>query len=193
MPPATQPTCTPEEYLAFERASPYRHEYVDGSIRPRAPSNHNHNVIAMNLAGELHQQMRDRPCAVFVAAMRVKVPETGVYVYPDVLVVWGESEVEDEHEDTLLTATVVVEILSETTEAFDRGDKFFHYRRLGSLREYVLIAQREVRVERYVRQGESWVFSEVTDLDGSLTLDAIGCTIPLREIYDGVELPAPDE
>jgi Uma2 family endonuclease len=184
---------TPEEYLALERASPFRSEYVNGQIYAMTGGSDEHNVIVLNLGAELRGRLRGRGCRVYVNDMRVKVRDTGLYTYPDVAVVCSERQLEDHHVDTLLNPEVIIEVLSKSTEAYDRGEKFAHYRRLESLCEYVLVSQREVRVERYVRQGESWVFSEVTDLEGLLTLDAIGCTIPLREIYEGVELPASAE
>jgi Uma2 family endonuclease len=124
--------------------------------------------------------------------MRVKVRETGLYTYPGVAVACGEPRFEDSHVDTLLDPTIIVEVLSDSTEGYDRGAKFAHYRRLASLREYVLIAQDAMRVERYVREGECWVLTEATDPAEALALTSVGCTIPLRDVYERVELPAPD-
>jgi Uma2 family endonuclease len=121
--------------------------------------------------------------------MRVRVNRTGLYTYPDVVVACGEILFEDDQVDTLLNPVVVIEVLSPSTEAYDRGEKFAHYRRLDSLREYVLVAQDRVRVERYVRQGEQWILSELSALDDVLALAAIDCQVGLREIYERVALP----
>ena len=121
--------------------------------------------------------------------MRVRVSPTGLYTYPDVVAVCGEAAFEDDEVDTLLNSTMIVEVLSPITEAYDRGDKFRQYRELASLREYVLVAQDKVLVERYTRQGEDWLRADFRSLDESLRLDSIDCEIPLREIYAKVKLP----
>jgi Uma2 family endonuclease len=121
--------------------------------------------------------------------MRVKIPSTGLYTYPDVVVVCGESRFEDEHKDTLLNPTLIVEVLSESTEAYDRGKKFEHYRKLESLLEYALIAQDTHKIELYVRQPENrWLLSEIAGSQETLKLAAIECELPLAEIYDKVEI-----
>jgi Uma2 family endonuclease len=123
--------------------------------------------------------------------MRVKVDPTGLYTYPDVVVVCGERLFEDVNRDTLLNPTLIVEVLSPSTEGYDRGDKFDHYAELESLKEYVLVAQDRPRVERYVRQepGEDWRFAAVSDLQGTLDLLSIGCGLALAEVYARVQFP----
>jgi Uma2 family endonuclease len=155
-----------------------------------AGASREHTLIAGNVAGELRAQLKGRPCETYQSDMRVRVSESGLYTYPDVVVVCGERQFEDAEVDTLLNPTLIVEVLSESTEAYDRGDKFAHYRRLQSLQEYVMIAQDKVRVERYVRQGSSWVLAEFSELDDTLHLASIECKVPLREIYDRVEFPS---
>jgi Uma2 family endonuclease len=153
----------------------------------------NHNLIVANLTGELQAQLRGRPCEVYPADMRVKVSETGLYTYPDV-VVCGEPRFEDEHVDTLLNPTLIVEVLSPSTETYDRGEKFAQYRKLASLREYVMIAQDRFRIEHYVRQGkEQWLLTEASDLGDTVHLPSIGCDLQLSEAYDRVTIGAPDE
>jgi Uma2 family endonuclease len=125
--------------------------------------------------------------------MRVKVSLTGLYTYPDVVVVCGEIRFEDVDNDTLLNPTVIVEVLSASTEAYDRGEKFAHYRRLESLQEYVLVAQDKVRIEHYVRQGSQWVLSEASTLDETVHLAAIDCNMVLRDVYDKVQFAGSDE
>jgi Uma2 family endonuclease len=179
---------TPQEYLAFERKSPIKHEYRDGSVVAMAGASREHNLITGNLGCRLNTQLRDRPCEVYMCAMRVLVSWTGLYTYPDVVAVCGAPRFEDSEVDTLLNPNVIIEVLSETTEAYDRGKKFGHYRRLESLQEYVLVAQDEVRVERYTRQGDEWILTELSSLEDTLRLESIGCTVSLREIYAKVEL-----
>lgn len=185
----TQPQArlTPEEYLAFERASTLKHEYVNGRVYAMSGASEAHNLIVLSLASALHVQMRGRPCRVYTSDMRVKVSPAGRYTYPDVVALCGERKFEDAHVDTLLNPSVIVEVLSESTERFDRGDKFVHYRRLESLREYVLVSQDRVQVERYVRDGPFWVLVELSDPDAVLELPSVGCAVPLRDIYERVE------
>jgi Uma2 family endonuclease len=182
-----QPRYTPGEYLALERAAEFKSEFFDGQIYAMTGASRNHNRVAGNAFAALHAQLRGRPCEAFIGDMRVKVNATGLYTYPDVVVVCGGPRFEDDQVDTLLNPTVVIEVLSESTERYDRGEKFAHYRRLDSLQEYVLIAQLQVRVERYVRQGEQWLLSEIGDPDDEVEVGAIGCRLALREIYERVE------
>jgi Uma2 family endonuclease len=125
--------------------------------------------------------------------MRVKVSLTGLYTYPDVVVVCGEIRFEDVDNDTLLNPTVIVEVLSASTEAYDRGEKFEHYRRLESLQEYLLVAQDKVRIKHYVRQGAQWILSEASTLDDTVHLAAIDCDVVLRDVYDKVQFAGSDE
>ncbi len=185
----TQSLYKPEQYLALERQASYKSEYVNGGIFAMAGASKEHNQIAFNIAGELHSQLKNRPCLAYVNDMRVKVSATGLYTYPDVAALCGEPQFEDERMDTLLNPSVIIEILSPSTEAYDRGDKFAHYRRLPSLMEYVLIAQDKVRIEHYIRQDNKWVLTEMDSLDETLCLVSIHCEISLRELYDKVDLP----
>jgi Uma2 family endonuclease len=187
-----QPRYSPEEYLALERKAEYKSEYVNGFIFAMAGTSREHNRIALNVARGLDDQMRGRPCDVFILDVRLKVSETGLYTYPDVTALCGEARFEDAEVDTLLNPTVIVEVLSKSTEAYDRGEKFGHYRQLESLAEYVMVAQDRVCVERYVRQGSDWVLTEFRDLDDTLHLASIDCDLPLREIYDRVKFPEID-
>ena len=187
---ATQVRYTPEEYLELERKAPYKNEYVNGRIFAMSGANRPHNLIAGNVFGELRSQLRGRPCEAYVSDMRVKVSPTGLYTYPDIAVACEEILLDDAHNDTLLNPTVLIEVLSPSTEAYDRGEKFAHYRRLESLREYVLIVQDKARVEHFVRQGEQWVLSELSGLAGILHLPSIECHLPLKDIYEKIEFPA---
>jgi Uma2 family endonuclease len=184
---------TPQEYLAFERKSPIKHEYYDGEIFAMSGVSREHNLIAGNLFREMSLQLRGRPCEAYISDVRVRVSPAGPYTYPDVVAVCGERRFEDSEVDTLLNPNVIVEVLSPTTEAYDRGKKFAHYRRLESLREYVLIAQDQVCVERYTRQGDEWLLTELTRLEDTLRLESIGCAVGLREIYERVEFPGDEK
>jgi Uma2 family endonuclease len=181
---------SPEEYLALERKADYKSEYLNGFIFAMAGASEEHNLICTNVAGELRARLKGRHCRTYANDMRVKVSETGLYTYPDVIVVCGERRLDDAQKDTLLNPTLIVEVLSESTEAYDRGDKFDHYRRLESLQEYVMIAQNKARVEDYVRQGDQWLLTSIGDPDGTVRLASVGCELPLREIYAQVEFPA---
>jgi Uma2 family endonuclease len=178
---------SPEEYLARERKAEYKSEYIDGLIVAMAGSSREHDRIAVNVTAGFHAQFRGRPCEVFSSDMRVKVSSTGLYTYPDASALCGEARFEDAEVDTLLNPNVLVEVLSESTEAYDRGKKFARYQGLESLTDYVLIAQDEARVEHFVRQGEHWLLTVITGLEGTLRLESVGCALPLREIYDRVE------
>jgi Uma2 family endonuclease len=182
-----------QEYLALERAAATRSEFFSGQMFAMAGGKRSHNLIASNVIASLNTQLTDRPCQVYPSDMRVKVAATGLYTYPDVSVVCGEERFEDDEEDTLLNPTLIVEVLSKSTEAYDRGDKFAQYRLLESLREYVLISQDQARVERYSRpEGETeWRLAEARDLQESVALNSIGCELPLAAVYHKVKLPAP--
>lgn len=180
---------TPEEYLERERQAEHKSEYFNGFITAMAGATEAHNLIVFNLARELGVRIRGGPCRGYVNDMRVKVDATGLYAYPDAMVVCGERRFEDVRRDTLLNPTLIVEVLSPSTESYDRGDKFAHYLRLESLQEYVMIAQNQPRVERYTREGEDWRFTVIDDPDATLHLASLDCELPLREIYDQVELP----
>lgn len=180
---AAQPRYTPGEYLALERKSLTRNEYYRGEIFAMAGASREHNLIAGNLNREIGNQILDRLCESYSSDMRVLVDETGLYTYPDVIVVCGGPEFLDGETDTLLNPTVIFEVLSESTEAYDRGAKFRHYRRIRSLKEYVLVAQDRMMVERYTRQGDDWLLTEFSDPGQPLRLESIDCAIPLERIY----------
>lgn len=184
---------TPEQYLAREREAQYKSEYINGYIFAMVGASREHNLITSNVNRELNLQLRGRPCETYASDMRVNLSLTGMYAYPDVVVVCGEPHFDDAHRDNLLNPTVIVEVLSDSTEAYDRGEKFAHCRRLASISDYVLIAQDKVCVEHYVRQGEQWVFSEFSDFNGTVPLASIGCHLMLRDIYDKVPFPPDDE
>lgn len=174
---------TANEYLALERDTEYKSEYHDGEIFAMSGASREHNLISGNIYREISLQLKYRSCEAYMSDMRVKAAEARSYHYPDLAVVCGKAEFEDTHVDTLLNPTLLIEVLSPFTEAYDRGGKFAHYRKIASLREYLLIAQDQPSIERYVRQGDVWILSEATDLNASIILESIGCTLTLREVY----------
>ncbi len=178
---------TPVEYLELERKSEIRSEYIAGRMYAMSGASRRHALIAGNLHGEIWSRLRGRDCEVYMNDLRVKVSPTGMYTYPDIVAVCGEVRLEDEHFDTLLNPTVIVEVLSESTEAYDRGEKFAHYRRLDTLREYVLVAQDKIRIEHFRREGEEWILSEVSGPDATLHLGSIDCHVAVAAIYEKVE------
>jgi Uma2 family endonuclease len=180
---------TPEEYLALERQAQCKSEYYAGEIFAMAGASRWHNLIVTNVLRELSLQLKGRPCTTYPSDMRVKVSPTGLYTYPDVTVVCGEAQFEDHQQDTLLNPTLIVEVLSESTEAHDRGGKFAHYRKLPSLMEYVLIAQTKPHIEHYVRQPDNrWLLAEADRLADTIHLPSIDCHLALAEVYDKLNI-----
>ncbi len=190
-----QPT-TPlseEAYLALERASPIKHEYLRGRIFAMTGAKEPHNLIAGNTLAALHAQLRRKPCRVYPSDMRVKVVQTGLNTYPGVMVVCGQPQFTDDVRDTVVNPTVIIEVLSASTERYDRGLKFQNYRTIDTLRDYILISQSSHRIEHYTRQDHGlWLLQECTSLDQTVTLRSIDCTLLLADIYEKVELE-PDE
>ena len=179
---------TPEEYVARERQAETKSEFVGGCLVAMSGASRLHNLVVVNVVGALHEQLRERPCELFASDMRVKVAETGDYTYPDVVVACDDIQFEDAELDTLLTPTVIIEVLSPSTEGHDRGKKFAAYRQLRTLQEYVLVAQDHPSVEHYARQGDQWVLTAVTDIEATVHLPAIDCQLRLRDIYRRVTL-----
>jgi Uma2 family endonuclease len=180
----------PEEYLALERESEFKSEYLDGEIIAMTGASRQHNLISLNVGSELRQQLRGSPCEVYAGDMRVRVASARLYTYPDVVVACGEPRFEDEHVDTLLNPSLIVEVLSPSTELYDRGKKFRLYRTIDSLSEYLLVAQDECRVEQYARQKDGrWLLADYRSPDDSVELSSVGCRLALREVYEKVALP----
>ncbi|MDQ2807104.1 MAG: Uma2 family endonuclease [Chloroflexota bacterium] len=181
-----KPYYEPAEYLTLERAAAYKSEYLAGEIFAMAGASEEHNTITLNIASELRIQLRGSPCRAYANDMRVKVQASGLYTYPDVVAVCGERRFEDGHRDTLLNPTVIFEVLSPSTEGYDRGKKFALYRGLESLQEYLLVAQDEARVEHYIRHDHDWVLRDVAD---TIQFAAIAAVLPLAAVYENVALP----
>lgn len=175
---------TYEEYLRLEETASVRHEFLDGQVWAMAGGTPDHSAIAVNVATVLSNQLRSRPCRVFGSDLRIRVLATGLGTYPDVSVVCGalETDPEDRKGHTVVNPTVVVEVLSPSTEEYDRGEKLSHYQRVPSVQEVVLVAhdRREVTVHRRGTGGWS---RHVAKDDGTARLESIGCDLPLPEVY----------
>lgn len=190
--PRTLSHFSPEEYLAFERGTDARHEYLDGHVYAMAGESIEHSRICVNVAGELRARLKGRSCEVLSPNMKVVTSPSGLFSYPDVVVICGEPQFYDERRDILTNPTVVFEVLSPSTEAYDRGEKFLRYRtQIETLQEYVLVSQHRPLVEHYVRQPDgSWSYASAGDLSEAIDLPSIDCRLPLSEIYDRIIFPA---
>ncbi len=181
--PAGRAPVSPEEYLAFERSAKERHEYADGEIFAMSGGTLEHSLTAANLGGELGTALERRPCRVLNSNMRVRIPERNHYVYPDGVVVCGKPLFDDEVRDTLMNPVLVVEVLSDSSERYDRGDKFAQYRSLPSMKEYVIASQKEPRLEVFTRQAdESWVL-RIYGAGEVARLSSIDCEIAVDRAY----------
>jgi Uma2 family endonuclease len=179
---------TPDEYLAAERLSEYRSEYLDGEVFPMTGGSVNRVQISFNLILELGTQLRARPCRVLGMDLKVRLPDSRKFFYPDVVAICNELQYHDDRRDIILNPDLVIEVLSPSTEAFDRGAKFEAYRTIESLKEYVLVSQEKPLIEQYVRgEGGDWTFKAVEGLESSLSLPSIECTLNLSAVYDKVD------
>ncbi len=180
----------PEEYLRLERCSNQKHEYISGEILAMAGASRAHNLIKGNIAQHLRNQLSDRPCETYSSDLRVRTTPTD-YTYPDVVVVCGDAQFEDDELDTLLNPTLLIEVLTKTSESRDRGEKFTNYRNMPSVQEILLISQTQMRVEHYIRQSaEEWALHDITSPTASIQLKSIGCTLTMTELYARVQFPA---
>jgi Uma2 family endonuclease len=175
-------------YLAFDRESEVKHEFIDGRVYAMSGASEAHNLIAGSIYVSLYTQLRGRPCKVYPSDMKLRTPSTRSYTYPDISVVCGDAEFDGDSRDILLNPTVVIAVLSPNTERFDRGRKFQRYRELEPLQEYVLVAQDSPHMERFARQDSGlWQLSEVHGLQASLSLTSIACVLRLADIYEQID------
>ena len=181
-------TFTPEEYLTLERAAEFKSEFIDGQIYAMSGGSPKHSTISVNVTGQIHGQLKGRLCQAFSNVMKVRTGTQNLFSYPDLTVVCDEPRFHDSQQDVLLNPTLIVEVLSPSTEAFDRRRKFSQYQEIASLQTYVLIAQDTPRIEQYVRQEDnSWNVSIVTGLENSIYLASINCQLLLADVYERVE------
>ncbi len=186
-----RPYLTETEYLERERVSTIKHEYYAGEIFAMSGASEAHNLIASSVNASIYAQIRGRGCRIYPSDMRIKIVKTGLYTYPDITIVCGTPEFTDmTKRDTLLNPTIIIEILSPSTERYDRGVKFQNYRTIGTLKEYILIAQNKHHIERYTRYEENtWILTEAVGIDSIITLDSIQCVLSLADAYELVDLP----
>jgi len=178
---------TAAEYLAIERKAEFKSEYYNGEMFAMAGASRPHNRIASSVISTLNPQLVKKGCNIYPSDMRVKIKKIGKYTYPDVVVTCGKEFFEDDYVDILLNPVVIFEILSHSTQAYDRGEKFQHYQFFESLAEYILITQDAVRVEQYARQSDrTWIHNEYRNLDAVVKLESVGCELPLKELYVNV-------
>ncbi|MDB5313396.1 MAG: hypothetical protein JWO38_7598 [Gemmataceae bacterium] len=182
---------TEAEYLALERKAEFKSEFYNGEMFAMAGASRQHNELKENLSIEIGSRLKGGPCRTYSSDQRVNVDRTGLYTYPDLLIVCGRPEFDPKDTDTLVNPQVIIEILSKSTESYDRGVKFLHYRRLPSVREYVLVSQDRMLVERFVRQSdETWVLTTF-DQSVEFALATVPVRIPLADVYRGVEFDEP--
>ncbi|MBI3210105.1 MAG: Uma2 family endonuclease [Candidatus Solibacter usitatus] len=179
---------TEEEYLAIERKAETKSEYFRGEMFAMSGGSFSHASLSTNIVGELRSLLRTKHCRVLTEAMRLRVSTSGLYTYPDVMVVCGKPEFVDGVKDTLVNPVLIFEVLSTSTEAHDRGFKLEHYQKIPSVREFVMVSQTEPRVEVYRRQeGDNWLLINIRGLDATVRLESVDCSIAMDEIYLNIE------
>lgn len=182
------------DYLAFERTSEEKHEYIDGETYAMVGASEKHNLISVNVLATLHSQLRGKPCKTYPSDMKVNAPSTGSYMYPDVSVVCGDAQFRDDQSDILLNPTLIIEVLSPSTEAYDRGKKFQRYREIESLQAYALISQETPHIDCFVRQDKNtWILSDADGIDAKIDLVPIDCVLSLVDVYERVDFAGEKE
>lgn len=182
---------SPDEYLLQERQRAYKSEYLAGHIYALAGGSRRHNLLVANIVAALHRQLRQRSCTVYPSDLRIHIPGRNYYTYPDVSVACEPLRFTDDEQDTVLNPVVIIEVLSKSTENYDRGRKFKHYRTITSFQEYLLIAQDSVHIEHYVRQPDNqWLFVDVDDPNETIVLSCIQCDLLVTDIYEKVDVTA---
>ena len=190
---STQPKTflTPEQYLEIERKAEIKSEYYNGEMFAMAGGSPNQGIIVINLGRELSLQLKPSPCSVYASDVRLRVLPSGLYTYPDLMVVCGEARYADDQKDTLLNPIVIVEVLSDSTRDYDRGQKFEFYRGLSSVLEYITVAPDAPHIELWTRQDENhWLLSEFNHLNQTVPVTSIDCVLKLSEVYDKVNWTA---
>jgi len=177
-----------DEYIALEESSGIKHEFFEGTAYAMTGASPAHNLITANVIGSLQPQLRGKSCRIYSSDQRFKVEATGLYTYADASVVCGPAQFADAPKYTMTNPTMIIEVLSPSTENYDRGKKSQQYRKIDSLRAYLLIAQDGRHVELYTRQEQNrWLLVETSEREAMVSLDAIGCTMAMKDIYEGVE------
>src|SRR6185312_13332453 len=179
---------TPEQYLEIERAANFKSEYYEGEMFAMSGAREAHNLVVANVISAIHEQFRRRSCRVYPSDMRVLVNSTGLYAYPDVTALCGEPQFQDGVMDTLLNPVLIVEVLSPSTEAYDRGVKFDHYKNIGSLRDYLLLATNRIHADLYTRQPDNrWLLTSASKPEESLTIESVDVQLTVSTLYEKIE------
>jgi Uma2 family endonuclease len=179
---------SPEEYLALEEKADFRSEYIDGEIIPIAGSSINHNQITLNFSTELNFAFKKENIQVYMSDVRLWIPKRRFYTYPDVMIITGEAEFFDNRTDMITNPQVIIEVLSKSTQGYDREDKFKSYRTIDSFQEYILIDQTEIRVEQYSKtSNKKWSFSEYDAEDAVISLVSVNFEISVQDLYNKVK------
>ena len=180
---------SPEEYLELETTADYKSEYHNGQIIPMAGGKPNHNQLAINLTSAINYNLRKKPYRVFMSDLRLWIPDCRLYTYPDVMIVQTPLVFAENRQDTIVNPLAIAEILSDSTEKYDRGDKFRIYRSIPSFKEYLLISQTAMQVEKFTKnETNQWVLSEYAEKDAKITFDSFEFEIGLDELYDRIDL-----
>ena len=188
--PQKKPFVSVDDYLILERAAEDKSEYYNGEMFMMAGASLAHSIIATNVIRELGNALKGQLCSPYDSNLRIEIPHTGLYTYPDALVICGPVEFSPKGDDMATNPTLIVEVLSDSTEAYNRGKKFEHYRTIPSFREYVLFSQKEPLVEVFFRRDDGiWQLAPVSGLDASVQLQSLGITLRLAEVYERVEFP----
>lgn len=188
MTPQPKRYITEEEYLELELSSVVKHEYYNGEVYAMTGGTDAHNSVSGNAYASLHAQLRKRPCKVYNSDQKIKVLATGLHTYPDVTVICGRPEFIDRPRLTLINPMVIIEVLSPSTERYDRGMKFQNYRTIPTLQDYILISQDSHRIEHYIRQeNNEWLFREAVGLEAEVIIRSIDCILTLEDVYEKVE------
>ena len=176
---------TESEYLEYDLHSEHKNEFFNRQIYAMAGTSEKHNTISVNISSELRSQLKNKPCKVYAGEMRIKVQSTGLFAYPDLMVVCPEIQFSGDKPDTVLNPILIIEILSDSTESTDRGAKFAHYRKIPSLREYVLVSQNSQKIEKYhLNASSKWELEETTEDNPKIEFHSISCILKLEEVYD---------
>ena len=179
---------TPEEYLEIERNSQFKSDYYNGEMFGLAGASYAHNKITRNISKFIGNQLTDGSCEEFQSDLKVKELESNLFTYPDIVVVCGEPEFYDEEKDVITNPTLIIEVLSKSTENYDRGFKFELYRRIKSLKDYFLVSQEKISIEYYSRNpDESWTLKEFHDLKQTINIESIKCSLSLKEVYHKIK------
>src|SRR5437870_8707171 len=175
---------TEAEYLEIERAAEFKSEFFDGEMFAMAGGTPQHSLIAINIAAEFRHRLKTHPCVPYNTDLRIKIEATGLFTYPDLSVICGPLQFADGTDDTVVNPILLVEVLSDSTEAYDRGKKFEHYRQIASLQEYLLISQKEPRIEQFVRQVDGrWLLTEAAGMNAVLELPSLRISLSLAEVF----------